>query len=49
MAPNGQTPAAAKPAASPSSAASLTTNGSPAKVSQLLVPFANLKSMSLVV
>ena len=49
MSPNGQTPAAAKPAASPASGASLTTSGSPAKVSQLFKPFANRNNMSLTV
>ena len=49
ISPKGHTPAAAKPAASPSSGASLTTKGSPAKVAQLFVPLANRKSMSLTV
>ena len=49
ISPNGHTPAAAKAARSPSSGASLTTSGSPANVSQLLVPFASLSNMSLTV
>ena len=49
MSPKGHTPAAANPAASPASGASLTTKGSPAKVEQLFVPLENLISMSLTV